>query len=184
MLVAQHELALGHTVTVGIAQQHQPVGRAATGTSFAHQHAGNPAGETAHIAFGCAGFGNDHIAIGQRQHRAWMIEPGRKPRDGQALGRSWCLVRRPADRLGDRDTGQCFGIGFDQHRIFARQLVGGVQRVRRTGHHVKRDGKDEDHDCNGDQNFAEFAHGATNRPSRTRRQLPAGVRTRNVRIRS
>lgn len=71
-----------------------------------HQQPGHPAGEA---ALGGArrrsGFRYQHVAVGQGQHGARMVQPFGKARDLQPLGGLRRCVLAPADGLGHPDSG-------------------------------------------------------------------------------
>jgi hypothetical protein len=155
-LAAQHEALLGRAVAIAIAQQDDPVRRRCGGADPAHEQLHHETGDpTRPVARRCVGLRHQHVAIGQGQHRARVIESRGKARDRQTRGRLRPGVVGPAERLGQRDAGEPFGILLDQHRIGTRQL-GDRMLGRASAHDPQRQsGNDDEHDRENDQHFAE-----------------------------
>ena len=83
-----------------------------------------------------------------------MIEPFSKALDFQPLGRDRRLIFCPADRLGNGDRWNRFGLGLGDHGVLARELFGGVLG-RGPAPDVKHEPADHEQEHGeGDKQFA------------------------------
>ncbi len=134
-LLQQHHALVGDAVRIGIAQQHDLIGRSPRRSRLGEEvsrHPGldpryDPGGRGSGL--GRAGQAGEDIAIGQGIERARVIEPLRKARDREPLGGLGRLALGPANRLGHRDRGEALLLRLGERRIGAdhrldRQLGG------------------------------------------------------------
>ena len=137
-VLQEHAALVGHAVAVGVAQQHDAVGRGHAGAGALHHLAHHPAFDALVVLGRLVAFGHQHVAVGQHVHPARVVQPAGKghhvqPGHGNGLG-----AFRPADGRGNVDGGnQVFFWRRQRWRRAHAQGCGGRQRLRarRRGHH-------------------------------------------------
>ena len=97
-------LDLGHPVSVGVAQQDQPVGAGGDRAGLLHDQRLEEALDALILLgrFGRGvGLGHQDVAIGQAIEPSWVVEARGEGLNPQALGRDRGCARRPAHGRGD-----------------------------------------------------------------------------------
>ena len=158
-------------VTIGIAQQHQPIRRTLLRTSAAHQELGDQRLQPiAKIALGGIGFRRNDVAIGQDQDHARMLQAFGEAIDHQTLGCRRCFSCRPANRLGDADRGETLDLRFDDQRITARQFIGRMFRRGRARQDIAKAKQDDEDGEAAKQPLAGSGHNLRDKRPKPRRQ--------------
>ena len=156
--VDEHLARFCNSVAVTIPKQDHLIRRFATRARTAHQQIGNPRGQASLVLGGSAGQRDQNVAVRQGLQGTRMVQPVGKALHLKAFRGIRHFAFLPADRLGDCNGREAFGIRFIETRIGTHHLVErNVGRVAARDEE-ENDPEDHDHDEKGDAQLLEDAH--------------------------